>query len=233
MNSKSYYLSFTEFYLLASKMGINSIYGFTDSVSLNPSPRDIAVTLNHLVRNKLMSVDAHSLTVKSELKELFEYIVSAKDCVVIYSSGPVYRILCCYVAAKTVITEISEDGNKIKLSCMENHEIIEFLEEESLISRRNTYDPGRLYEGSETIDYLAKKGYEADALTLRSMDNICCVFDFMDCRNIRKICRGCFVDDTVPESLAVLTDGASEIFFGTGEIIEEIMTLWRNCYDKY
>lgn len=227
MKNKSFYLSFTEFYLIASKIGIEMFFGFSDEQALKPSENEVILSINKMTRNKILNIGDDILLLNVELKDIFEQIKASEYCAVMYRANPILGVVCCYISHKTVLTDISEDGQKIRLRVMENSEIGDLLYDENFLFENVCEIEDEYFTGDgEMINYVKEREFKDEALKLCSMNDVNGVIDFFDKSNVQ-VCRCCFVGDTDPESLIIIEKGSCSSVFGKNRILSKISDLWR------
>lgn len=227
VKDKTYYLGYDEFYLLASKFGIKSLFSFEDKNSLELSANGVIKCINKLVCSNIIDCGDDALIVTEDYRRLFQSIANAKKCVAIYSLGRQREKICCYISDRLIVTDISAvSPNKIRIHSTDISQFSQLLFSEGLVSHSDsiTEDDAVIWE-SETVDYLIKNGYKLSPCTICALDRVLGVTDIIDSSSGELIYRCCFIEDTCPVSMLMLFKEGHDIFFGTDEILKRISML--------
>lgn len=125
---QAYYLTKTEFLLLAGLQGMTEVYGFMISETENLTQNDIYAALNSLVgRGLVKNMESHFI-LSEETEEMFTVISTMKTMYLLYSNAQLFPMQCIYIGAKTVIAQMDGGQSRyVRLELVPNEELGDYL----------------------------------------------------------------------------------------------------------
>lgn len=131
---QAYYLTKTEFSVLAGLKGMTRIYGFQFPEAENMTQTDVYQALNALVGRGLVKNMESYFVLAEKTEELFSIISTVKYMDIIYSEFQSFPMQCIYVGEKTVIAQMDGTQNKyIRLELILNEELGDYLEQRGFL----------------------------------------------------------------------------------------------------